>query len=308
MPDRAPWRRRPSLRPREGRRPRALPAGARAPAGRWLLLIQAALAAHAPPAAAAQRPPQAAEVLRRAEEVRNPDLHYAADFTLRVSAPVEGWPDRESSFTLVARGRDHSVVVMQTPRQFFGSLLLIAEGRFWFLPARASSPIELSPRQVLQGDIAYGDLARANLGAAYQARLDGEERLDDAACWRLELTRANERALYSRVRFWVEKRRFLPAQLEYYGETGALLRTARYYDYAGGPLGLRAMRIEATSSLGRGERTTMTFSNLRRLDASTMPAAPEGLAAMRDAALAREAVSSAGFAEQVLGALARRGP
>jgi hypothetical protein len=75
-------------------------------------------------------------------------------------------------------------------------------------------------------------------------------------------------------------------KFEYYGLTGALLKSARYEDYRAGPIGLRSMRIEVESAVRPAERSTLTFHDLRTIDSSTFTFTPEALLALRDAALA----------------------
>jgi hypothetical protein len=228
----------------------------------------------------------AESILRRAEEVRSPDLDYAVDFTIAVHAPHTVARERRASYTMIAHGKDHSMVLMRTPVQFYGGTLLIDEGLYWLLLPRAEKPFQLMESQVFRGDIGNGDLARANLAAMYAARLAGEEALQGEPCWRLELTRTHNRAHYTRILAWIATDGFLPRKFEYYGETGALLKTARYGDYRRGPLGLRPMRIEVESTHESGRKSTMEFSNLRRIAVRGVEFTPQAMVRFRDAAVA----------------------
>jgi hypothetical protein len=161
---------------------------------------------------------------------------------------------------------------------------------------------------VLDGDVSNGDLARGNLLAYYDARLDGEEDVDGEACWRLELERKHALGTYPRIRVWIAKEGSRPKRFEYYGLTGALLKSARYEDYREGPIGLRSMRIEVASAVRPAERSTLTFHELRKIDASAFTFTPEGLPALRDAALAvYESESAQASAEQLAQRLRGRG-
>jgi len=222
-----------------------------------------------------------------AEQVRNPDRDYAVEFRLDVADPDSAWKARTAAYTMIAVGKDRSVVLMREPAPFHPGVLLIADGLFWLLLPRSSMPIQLSPRQVLSGDIASGDIARANLERHYAPRLVGEEPCGDETCFRLELERRNPLGAYSRIRAWVAKDGYLPRKFEYYGETGALLKTATYLDYRNGPLGLRAMRIDMRDASRSSETSALTFSNLRPIDASALPLTRNDLAVYRDAALAK---------------------
>jgi len=231
--------------------------------------------------------PDGAAILALAEQVRSPELDYAVDFRLDVTDPDSLWKERSASYTMIARGKDRSLVLMREPEAFHPGVLLIADGLYWLLLPRSSRPIQLSPRQVLGGDVAHGDLARGNLVAHYAPRLDGEEQVGGEACFRLELERRSALGMYARIRAWVAKAGYRPRQFEFYGETGALLKVATYDDYRAGPIGLRSMRIEIRDPERPAQRSTLTFSDLRPIDASGLPLDRHGLAAFRDAALAK---------------------
>ena len=128
-------------------------------------------------------------------------------------------------------------------------------------------------------------------------------------CWRLELTRVKNLALYKRIRAWITKRGFRPWKFEYYGETGALLKIAHYEDYRKTPLGVRSMRIEVENRIRPGERTTLTFSNLREFDASRLTYTPQALREFRDAALSvQDAGGGQASPEDLLTILGGEGP
>jgi outer membrane lipoprotein-sorting protein len=229
----------------------------------------------------------ATEILRRAEEVRSPDLDYAVDFTLEVVSPDSAWKQRRAAYSMIAHGKNQSLVLMREPKSFYSGSLLIQDGSYWLLLPQAGVPFQLSPRNVLEGDVANGDLARGNLLDDYAPRLLASDRFRGEECYVLELLRAKPRALSPRIVCWVSRKRFLPRRFDYYGETGQLLRVAYYEDYRQGPVGLRSMRIVVDDQVHPGERTTMTFSDLRRFDVSRFKFTLEGLIAFRDAAKAK---------------------
>jgi len=239
----------------------------------------------APPPLPEHRPTQADEILRRAEEIRSPDLDYAANFVLHVVDPTTSWKEREAEYSLIAHGKDQTMVLMRRPRQFYPGTLLITHGLYWLLLPRAEKPFQLSPRHVLNGDISNGDLARGNLVAYYRPSLGGSEKLGDVDAWRLLLTRTRNLGMYKRILCWIAKDDYRPLKFEYFGETDNLLKVAHYEDYRDGPIGVRSMRIVVENTVRPGEHTTLTFSNLRRFDSSAIDFSREGLPALRDAAL-----------------------
>ncbi len=243
-----------------------------------------------PPSAGAGtslRSPGAKEILRRAEEIRSPELDYAVEFRLDVTSPHTSWKERSAAYLMIAYGKDYSLVMMRRPTLFYPGTLLIAKGFYWLLLPRSERPFQLAPRHVLNGDIANGDLARGNLQAFYDVQADGDEEVRGEDCWVLELTRAKHLAMYKRIRAWVTKKDFRPWKFEYYGETGALLKVAYYEDYRKTKLGVRSMRIVAENMVRPGERTVLTFSELKKIDASVFDFTREGMVRFRDVAKAK---------------------
>jgi len=251
------------------------------------LLLAAAFAANA-------KPPGAEQILRKAEEIRNPDLDYAVDFTIHGVSRGAVVQERDASYSMVARGKDRTVILMRSPEQLYGALVLMAENRYWMLLPRASKPWELSGAQMMNGDVATGDLARSNLTRGYTVSLSGEEAVDGEVCFRLELQPESDAARYTRIVYWVAKKGFLPRKLEHYGRTGELRKTVLYGDYRKGALGLRSMRLDIESFDEWKEGSTLSFANLRKLEVTPTSFTPDGMMAFRDAALAARDTAAAG--------------
>jgi hypothetical protein len=252
--------------------------------------------------------PTADQILRKAEAIRNPELDYAVDFTIHGVSRAEKPIERDATYSMIARGKDRTVILMRTPESLYGALVMMVDRRYWMLLPKASKPWELSGAQMQNGDVATGDLARANLMRGYTATLAGDETIDDAACWRLELHAEDDAARYARIVYWVSKSGFLPRRLDHYGRAGKLLKTVRYGDYRQGALGLRSMQLTIESLDEWKEASTLTFSNLRKIDPRRASLTPDGMLSLRDAAMAaRETDGATDVAlERILGLSASR--
>src|SRR5258705_10292718 len=121
------------------------------------------------------RPPGAEQILGKAEDIRNPDLDYAVDFTIHTELRGATVSVRDASYSMIASGKDRTVILMRSPVELYGALVLMANETCWMLLPKASKPRELSAAQMLNGDVATGDLARANLTRGYTVTLSGEE-------------------------------------------------------------------------------------------------------------------------------------
>ena len=264
------------------------------------LLLAAVFVAHA-------KPPRAELILRKAEEIRNPDLDYAVDFTIHGVSRGTVVKERDASYSMIARGKDRTVILMRTPELLYGALVLMADNRYWMLLPKAAKPWELSGAQMMNGDIATGELARVNLTTGYTVSLAGEDQNETEAeeCFRLELTQKDPAARYPRIVYFVKKKGYLPKTLEFYGRKGDLLKVVHFGDYRKGALGLRSMQLDIESFDEWKEGGTLSFSNLRKLKVTPASFTQEGLIPFRDAALsARDAATDAVPLEHILRGLA----
>jgi hypothetical protein len=260
------------------------------------VLLLAAWAVAAPPAATAKSP-SAAQILAKAEDVRNPERDYSVDFSIhgvsRGAKPVE----RDASYSMIASGKDKSLIVTRSPEMLYAASVLMVDDHAWMLLPKASKAWELSGAQLVNGDVASGDLARTNFVRGWTATLDGEDELAGTPCWRLALTASVASARYPKVVYRIAKKGSLPVQIDFFGRSGTLLKTVRYEDFRKGALGLRSMRLIIESFSEWKEATTLTFTALRPLTTDPAVFTPEGMMRVRDAAMAeRQATGRADVA------------
>lgn len=126
--------------------------------------------------------------------------------------------------------------------------------------------MRLSLAQRLVGQVANGDIARANFSGDYAPTLAGTTTIDGEALYVLDLSAVNRSVTYQRVRYWVQQGDFRPYKAEFYALSGRLLKTCRYEDYK--PLGgkIRPTRLVMTDALNPGEQSTMEYSDMKLRD------------------------------------------
>jgi len=270
------------------------------------------LATEAPaPGKPGEARPTAAEILRRAEEIRNPDLDYAVEVAVLSRSPEGRTPERASSFTLISHGRSNTMLLRRTPPVIADSVFLIAGGKRWALMPRASKPTELVEGRVIYSEIGSSDLARLDLSAGWTVTLLGEEKFEDDPCYKLELKWSGGEELYTRVVYWIGKSGFLPRRLDFYGtKPERLLQMARYEKFQDTSLGLRPTRMVVEGGNSWEEMKILDFSDPRRAETGSVTYSPEGMMRFRDVATAKRepGAGSHASAESILAALAAPSP
>lgn len=256
-------------------------AWARCVGGALLAGLICALAAAT--SAGPQRPP-AATILRRADLVRNPYLGIVLDIDLSVVSRASGRELRNARYLMLTRRGDRTLLLMPQGDRTAPGALLLADDTYWLLLPHAERPVELAFRHVVSGDLSHAGFLRVNLWVRYEPRFDGEESLDEVPCWRLELAPKSQPAPFGRVRYWVAQGGYLPIRIEFYSETGELLKTARFTRYQDTAVGLRPQRIEIEDTRRPGERATLTLSQPQGVPTSELDFDLDDLLALRDAA------------------------
>jgi hypothetical protein len=204
--------------------------------------------------------PDATEMLRRADEFRNPLQNFSVDVFLTLLHKDE---TRSFGFRVYGNGYETSLLEFRTPASDKGKYYLMLRGDMWIYLPNTSRPIRISPLQRLAGEASNGDVARTNYSADYTAELGGEETVEGRKARVLELKGRDPDMSYARVKLWVEKPSCRPIQAEFYAMSGRLLKRAYFRDFEM-PLGGRRVlsTFEIQDAIRPDHRTRMVYSNL----------------------------------------------
>ena len=215
------------------------------------------LAAIAPAAAA----PSAEEILRRADEIRLPQEGFEVQVAIR--SVERGRDAEERTFKVLSKGNANTIVMTVSPASERGQILLMKDRDLWLFLPRVSQPVRLSLAQRLTGQVANGDMARANFAGDYVASLVGTETVGRDAMYVLELKANDRKVTYQRVRYWVRQADYRPHKAEFYSVSNKLLKTCRYEDFR--PLAgvLRPARLVMTDALVQGAESTLLYSDMK---------------------------------------------
>ena len=163
------------------------------------------------------------------------------------------------------------VLSLQTPRLLQQALSCPPVRNTWLeVPAvlfnAPDTLTRLSLAQRLTGQVANGDLARANFSGDYTPKLLRTEKLDGHDHHVLELTAVDRGVTYSRVLLWVRTSNNAPHKAEFYSLSDKLLKTCIYDEYKtlGGKL--RPTRLVMQDALKQGEQSTLEYASMQLRD------------------------------------------
>ena len=250
-------------------KPRALPPRSWHSAARWggVLLLLAACVAPASAAtvtATAAADTQARELLLRADRIRFPEGGFQVDVAITTTEP-----DRESSeraYRILSKGNTRTLVQTTAPADERNQILLMRDRDLWAFLPNLSQPVRLQLSQRLTGQVANGDLARANFVGDYTPTVLRKETLDGESYTVLQLDAVDKWVTYRKVLYWVNAKNGRPYKAEFYAVSGRLLKTASYHDFQTLGDEIRPTRLVVEDALRKGQRSELVYSNMVRRD------------------------------------------
>ena len=201
------------------------------------------------------------EVVAAADAIRFPSEAFQVSVTV-TSTATTGSPELHE-YQVLQNGHDKSVVRTLKPASEAGQVMLLRGADLWVFLPEVSQPVRLPLSQRLTGQVANGDLARANFAGDYAANFLRDEAVDGKQCVVLELTAARSGVTYHRVLYWVEQNTNRPVKAEFYTRSKRLMKTGFYSDFKelGGKI--RPTKLTLLDALKKGEQSILFYSNLK---------------------------------------------
>lgn len=236
--------------------------------GAWLLVLPTVLCCIDLPAMAQQLRVQssgpavpAEEILRRADAVRFPQEGFEVAVNIRSS--VDGKLTSEGLYKVLSKGNENTLVLTLEPASERGQILLMKGRDLWVFLPRVSQPVRLSLAQRFVGQVANGDLARANFVGDYTPKLIGADTAGRDPLYVLELTAVDRSVTYQRVRYWVRQGDYRPYKAEFFSLSGRLLKTCHYEEFRMLAGLMRPTKLVMVDAINRGERSTLDYSDMK---------------------------------------------
>ncbi|MBF0485648.1 MAG: outer membrane lipoprotein-sorting protein [Candidatus Omnitrophica bacterium] len=204
--------------------------------------------------------PSASDILARSDEIRNPQADYSLD--VKITSVKPGRADALSSYEVLVSGRDRTIVRTLTPPIDRGRVILMLGKDLWAYLPNLAKPLRISLRERLTGDVANGDIARANFVGDYTPELVRTEDIDGKTYLVLELKANAEDVTYSKVMLWLEKDTDNPLKAEFYAVSGRLLKTCSYEDFREFGGEVRPTRVVMMDAVVKGQQSVLEYSNI----------------------------------------------
>ncbi len=218
-----------------------------------------ALAADAPAEGMVAR-----DLLLRADRIRFPEQGFQVDIVITTRAPDQE-PD-ERSYRILSKGNSRTLVQTTAPAVDRNQILLMRDRDLWAFLPNLSQPIRLPLSQRLTGQVANGDLARANFAGDYEPKILRKETLDGEMYYVLQLDAVDRWVTYRKVLYWVSAKNSRPHKAEFYAVSGRLLKTAHYRDFQNLGGEIRPTRLIVEDALRKDHRSELEYSDMVQRD------------------------------------------
>ncbi len=200
-------------------------------------------------------------VVEASDQIRFPREGFQVDVTIASKAPDRDAETRK--YRILSKGNENTIVITTEPASDKGQILLMKSRDLWIFLPDVSQPVRLSLSQRLTGEVANGDLARANFGGDYTPRLVRTETIENEKYDVLELAAIDRGVTYHRVLYWVRASDARPYKAEFYSLSDRLLKTCWYQNYQKMAGQSRPTRLVMEDALKQGEQSILEYSNMR---------------------------------------------
>jgi outer membrane lipoprotein-sorting protein len=229
----------------------------------WLLLALFSLSAVADEGPL-DEDPEARGILEKSDEIRFPATGFQVDILITSSAPDQDADKRK--YRVLSKGNDSTVVMILEPAAERGQIMLMKGRDLWVFMPNVSQPIRLGLAQRLTGQVANGDLARANFTGDYTPRLLRTETVRGEDQHVLELTAVDRGVTYHRVLLWVGKSNHRPRKAEFYSLSNRLMKTCLYEGYREMGGRIRPTRLVMEDALKKDNESVLEYQEMRLRD------------------------------------------
>ena len=176
-------------------------------------------------------------------------------------------PDgKKKEFVLysVKKGRDKIVALFLAPQSDKGRATLRLGDNMWLYIPEVGKPMRITSLQSVTGGVFNNaDILRIDYTEEYAVE-SAEEEKDR---YLLKLKAKTNEVAYDKLKMWVDKKTFLPVDIECYAASGMLIKTLRFKDikdFGGGIK--RPATVETDSPLYKDYKSVMLYAQIKKRD------------------------------------------
>lgn len=201
------------------------------------------------------------KIIKLSDEIRFPREGFQVD----VKIVSTGEATEERTYRVISKGNENSIVATLLPKIDYGQNILMKGRDMWIFLPDISQPLRLSASQRLTGQVANGDIARANFGSDYNPTILRKEVIEGVEYWVMELVAVDRSVTYNKVLYWVNTKNHHPLKAEFISMSGKTLKSCVYLDFKLTLGKVRPTKLIMTDPL-KGQTSTLSYTSMKLRD------------------------------------------
>ncbi len=206
----------------------------------------------------------ARSIVEKADQVRFPGEGFQVEIGIATTQGDK--PAENRKYRVLSKGNENTIVMITEPASERGQILLMKGRDLWVFMPDVSQPVRISLAQRLTGQVANGDLARANFAGDYKAKILKTETVGGEEYHVLDLTAVDRSVTYQKVLYWVSKKANWPLKAEFYSLSNRLLKKCRYEKFETMLGKVRPTRLVMEDALRGNEQSVLDYSSMKLRD------------------------------------------
>lgn len=206
----------------------------------------------------------ARSIVEKADQVRFPTEGFQVEVSIASGSTEK--PGDTRKYRVLSKGNENTVVMVTEPASDRGQIILMKGRDLWVFMPDVSQPVRISLSQRLTGQVANGDLARANFAGDYNPQIVRSETINGENYHVLELVAVDRGVTYQRVVYWVNQKNFWPLKAEFYSLSNRLLKKCRYENFQTMAGKVRPTRLVMEDALRGGEQSVLEYKDMKLRD------------------------------------------
>lgn len=196
----------------------------------------------------------AADILKKADEIRNPGNSYF----MKVEVKSTGSENEPSVYEVYLKGNSKTLVKVLAPARDKGRNMLMIDEDMWAYVPNLKRAVRVSLNQKLSGQTANGDISRTRWTGDYTPTIQSS----DDKYWVLYLKADKKGLTYDRIRVWVLKKGYRPDKAEYLSLNDKVLKKVEYKAFKGIAGGERPTEIHIQDALNESEKSVIAIQSM----------------------------------------------
>lgn len=199
----------------------------------------------------------AEQIIKRADDIRNPSESYMMEVLLSGS---EG--EEDSRFEVYLKGNDKTLVKTLAPKRDVGRNMLMLEENMWLYIPNLKRSVRISLAQKLSGQASNGDISRMRWYGDYRASIMKE----DKKSWTIHLEALKKGLTYEKINAVIEKKSYRPLSATYLSLNDMPLKNVIFSEFKKMEGKERPAKLIISEATNKNKSTTLSIVTMKKMN------------------------------------------